>query len=467
MHQYRPPQPPPANRRALLAVLGAIGIIAVIAIVLVIVLSNGPSSPTTGGGSIGPVAGGPQEPHGRRPITQVEPTSGRTLAVAQDGSGQFDSIQAAADQAQPGDTVVISAGTYSEPLVVNRDGAQGAYITFHAAPGADVVIQGDTDADGLVELEGRSWIKFVGIAIRGSSNHGLYAVDSNHIVLQDSEVADTLDGGAVFIDGSDIQVLHSEIRGTNAGDSEANNEAVSFSNIDGFEIAYSVVENCGEEGIDAKYEARNGKIHDNTTRGNNGPNIYVDAANTIDVYNNTVTGASGEGKAGLSLGVEDVSETRRTYAIKVYNNVISGNAGGGISFFVESEGTFNDIMIVNNTVIDNPGDGINPKDYTFAGANVLRNNIFSGNARDRSGQIGGFTVDHNLFASGAFGTAAVEGTVKFVNVESGDLRLAEGSAGIDAGVSDGAPQADILGVGRPGGKVDLGAFEAAAAEAGP
>ena len=448
----------PIDRRLLIGGGAAVALIAVMAIVLAFTLS-GQSTPTNPG-KLGPMAGTPGQQHGVRPVAQIEqPPSGRTLNVAQDGSGQFRTIGEAAKQTQPGDTVVIAAGNYQESLQIPNDGAQGRYITYQAAPGAAVTISGGTDTDGLVEVRDRSWIKLIGLTIQGSSDHGLYGSDANHIVVQDTVVADSQDGGIVFIDGSDIQVLHSEVRNSNAQGPDAKNEAVSMSNIDGFEVAWSVVENCGEEGIDAKYEARNGKIHDNTTRGNRGPNIYVDAANTIEIYNNTVLGATGEGKAGIFLGVEDVSETRRTYNIKVFNNVITGNNGGGINFFVESEGTFSDLSIVNNTIANNTGDGINPRNYTFAGTNVLRNNIVTGNGRDSTGNMGVFAADHNLFGTGPVGTNPVQGAVEFVDPAAGDLRLTAGSAGIGAGVADGAPQADVLGVARTDGKIDLGAFQ--------
>jgi hypothetical protein len=449
----------PIDRRLLIGGAAAVALIAVLAVVLVFTLS-GKSTPTPGD-KLGPMAGTPGQQHGVRPVTQVEqPPSGRTLNVAQDGSGQFRTIGEAAQQTQPGDTVVIAAGTYQESLRIPKDGAEGRYITYQAAPGAEVVISGDAKSDGLVEVRDRNWIKFIGLKIRNSSEHGLYGSASNHILVQDTEVADSQDGGIVFIDGSDIQVLHSEVNHSNAQGSDAKNEAISMVGVNGFEVAWSVVENCGEEGIDAKYEARNGKIHDNTTRGNRGPNIYVDAANTIEIYNNTVLGATGEGKAGIFLGVEDVSDTRRTYNVKIYNNVITGNSGGGINFFVESEGTFSDLSIVNNTIANNAGDGINARNYAFGGTNVLRNNIVTGNVRDSAGNIGVFAADHNLFGSGPVGTNPVEGTVAFVDPESGDLRLAAGSAGIGAGVADGAPQSDALGVARTAGKIDLGAFQA-------
>jgi hypothetical protein len=430
----------------------------VLAVVLVITLS-GPSQ-TVGPNGTGAIGSAPAEVHGRRPITAALPSTGKTLKVAQDGSGQFTSIAAAAAQAAPGDTVLISAGDYAEPLDVPKDGTQGNYITFQAAPGADVKISGAADEDGLVYLKNRQWIRFVGITVANSSKHGIYAVNSSHIVVQDSGIATSQDGGMVFVGGSDIQLLHNDVRGTNARGPDASNEAVSLSGINGFDVGYNIVAGNGEEGIDAKYDSTNGKIHDNTSDQNRGPNVYVDGATNIDIYDNTITGASGPQKAGLSLGIEDASDTRKTSGIKIYNNVISGNSGGGISFFVESDGTFSDIQIINNTVVNNSdGDGINPKNYTFTGTNVLRNNIFTGNKRDTAGQGQPFTADHNLFGNGGFGTDNATGAVAFVDPSGGDLRLKAGSPGVNAGNPDGAPATDINGTPRPAGGIDIGAFE--------
>src|SRR5262249_44342201 len=47
------------------------------------------------------------------------------------------SIQAAVDRANPGDTIVIHAGTYRESVKIKRDG-----ITITAAPGDRVILSG-------------------------------------------------------------------------------------------------------------------------------------------------------------------------------------------------------------------------------------------------------------------------------------------------------------------------------------
>ena len=56
-----------------------------------------------------------------------------TYYVAQDGSGDFTTIQAAANVAQAGDTVIVNPGNYPEHVVTQADGNSSNYITFRAS----------------------------------------------------------------------------------------------------------------------------------------------------------------------------------------------------------------------------------------------------------------------------------------------------------------------------------------------
>jgi hypothetical protein len=303
-------------------------------------------------------------------------------------------------------------------------------------------------------------VRLVGLSVRGSSRFGVHGVGADHIALQDCEVAGSQDGGAVFIQSSNILVERCEVHGNNARGTSAAMEAISFDHVDGFEVTGSTVRDNGEEGIDAKYESNNGKIHGNIVRGNRGPNIYVDSAHQVEVYDNVVSGTTEGSKAGIALAVENYSETRRAYEVKIYNNVVTGNAGGGIGFWVESSGSFSDIQIVNNTVVGNHKGGLNIAAGQFKGTNILRNNIFSDNAADVSGDASAFTADHNLFSTGGIGANLVRGVVQFVDAAAQDLRLTESSPAIDAGSPDAAPALDITGAARPSGRgYDLGAYE--------
>lgn len=62
--------------------------------------------------------------------------AGRTLAVSQHGTGGYRTIQAAADAAQPGDTVLIDSGTYRKTVTVPAiDTTASEPVRFVAAPG--------------------------------------------------------------------------------------------------------------------------------------------------------------------------------------------------------------------------------------------------------------------------------------------------------------------------------------------
>jgi hypothetical protein len=70
------------------------------------------------------------------------PANKRLLVVAPDGSGTHRTIQAAADSAQPGDTIQVKGGTYREYVTITRHGTRAAPITFMAAPGQRPVLSG-------------------------------------------------------------------------------------------------------------------------------------------------------------------------------------------------------------------------------------------------------------------------------------------------------------------------------------
>ena len=195
--------------------------------------------------------------------TPSPPRDGRILTVSQDGSAMYSSLQKAADATQPGDTVVIAGGTYKETLVVPHDGADGKPITYRAADGQKVVVDGGgrlAKEDGLVTLHGRSFVTLAGITVTDSASHGVIAEGARHIELRDCTVANSSNGGVVFINGSDITITGCEVRGNNARGTAATHEAVSLQNVERFAVVNSVVHNNGEEGIDAKYGSRHGSI---------------------------------------------------------------------------------------------------------------------------------------------------------------------------------------------------------------
>jgi len=65
----------------------------------------------------------------------ISPLLAATYYVAKDGSGNYSSIQAAADAVGPGDKVIIKAGKYNEKVTIKTSGTSGNPIVFEGEGG--------------------------------------------------------------------------------------------------------------------------------------------------------------------------------------------------------------------------------------------------------------------------------------------------------------------------------------------
>ena len=128
----------------------------------------------------------------------------RTIIVAQDGSGQYSSIQAAADAAQPGDTILVKPGTYTENkpdatqnfwLTITTSGTKAQPITYRAFDPAQkpklspwCVQIGDLAVPGSGE-----WVIFDGFEV-GQCDNGIRAY-ADHITIRNNWVHDNWNMG--------------------------------------------------------------------------------------------------------------------------------------------------------------------------------------------------------------------------------------------------------------------------------
>ncbi|KYK26813.1 hypothetical protein AYK26_04470 [Euryarchaeota archaeon SM23-78] len=85
-----------------------------------------------------------------------------TYYVAKDGSGDFTTIAAASNAAQPGDTIYIRAGTYSETIRPARSGTAGNPITYARYGNEQVTI---TNVGDGIDINDRNYIVIDGIRI--------------------------------------------------------------------------------------------------------------------------------------------------------------------------------------------------------------------------------------------------------------------------------------------------------------
>ncbi len=144
------------------------------------------------------------------------PSVARTIAVDGQGGGEYTSLQAAADVAQPGDTILVAPGIYREEVRVARGGEADAPVVFRSKIKGAAVLKGSEEwnnswrpmsgADGCFESEIDA-ARFAGlknpylttISI-GSSDKSRAARPVTNAVLDTAFAPRTL--GQMFVDGN-------------------------------------------------------------------------------------------------------------------------------------------------------------------------------------------------------------------------------------------------------------------------
>ncbi|MBP8000806.1 MAG: right-handed parallel beta-helix repeat-containing protein [Chloroflexi bacterium] len=422
--------------------------------------------------------------------------SGNVYHVAPDGndgnSGTLEqpwrTVQHAADNLAPGDTVYLHTGTYYEHVIFTRSGSPEKMITLSAYPGETVTLDGEGfdmwNWSGVIDLSGQHHIRVSGLQIINSSYAGVFADGGRNFVVDHLYTYNTASSGIAFFGTQEVLVDSNEVVWAGSGGVQ---EHITLANTQNFEVRYNHVHDFnpatgGKEGIDAKDGSANGSIHHNHVHDLDRVGIYVDAyaqhTYNIQVYANEVHDIAAD---GFSLAAEAGGLLEN---ISLYNNLAYDNMNHGLSLSnccddLAANHPMQHILIINNTFANNGwdwGGGIriaNP-DMTDV---IMRNNILSQNASfqlltESWAQAVALTVDYNLIdgyrgqAGEFYGEGYVTGSPLFVNTAQSDFHLQPQSPAIDAGSSLDAPSVDFADNPRPlGGDrngtsgVDIGAYE--------
>jgi hypothetical protein len=194
-------------------------------------------------------------------------------------------IQKAADSLTAGDTVYIKAGTYRERVIPQNSGEADKYITFAANPGEDITIDGQgvsvPEWSGLFDVSNLSYIKITELRIINSSNNGILADTSNHIIIKKNYTYNTVSSGIGIWNSEDIIIDGNEVE---LACNDGSQEDITVAVTDGFEVKNNRVHNGGPgtnggEGIGIKDGSSNGKVYNNLVYDLMRVGIYVDAWN--------------------------------------------------------------------------------------------------------------------------------------------------------------------------------------------
>lgn len=392
----------------------------------------------------------------------------------------FRTIQHAQEITQPGDTVFIMNGIYTNPVpnsdvvTINVSGNEENWITYKNYEGHHPIIQMNENNWQGIRIEGADYIIIDGIKIIGNndnisleyaiseqnnlfnsstSGNGIgvvyeYANPENkphHIVIRNCEIS-KCGGGGIFVYNSDYVTIENNIVKECAWYSPYNNSAI------------TLYQNWNS---DSSTEIKN-IITRNTCYRNECfiPNIFG-SEETIIGGSGIVIDDSRNTQSGSTLGVY-LGKTNIT------NNVVFDNGGRGIHSY-----TSDNLIIANNTLYKNckSPDIQDGEITTYLSSNVVAvNNISFPDADISPIHLFDTTetvVSHNLWAANSGianpqGTNFQTGNPDFVsesnNIHEADFRLLISSIAIENGTTNFAPLVDKDGIERVENP-DIGAYE--------
>jgi NPCBM/NEW2 domain/Right handed beta helix region len=420
-------------------------------------------------------------------------------------------LQHAADSVGPGATVYVREGVYEQKVDIRASGLPGRPITFAAAPGERVVLDGSSlevpaGQNAMIAIDSQRFVTIRGFEITGyrsdASGHvpiGILVTGAaDHIRLADNVVRDmgtTFEGRnggdahgiAVFGSAGDhpieeVEIVDNELANLTLGSSEA---LVVNGNVKDFRIEGNEVHDTNNIGIDVigfegtapdptVDQARDGIVrgnvvwnvdsYGNPAYGNDrsADGIYVDGGRDILVEGNTIH--------DVNIGIELASEHagRSTRNVTARNNLVYDSTAIGIAIggYDRRRGSTEDCVIVNNTVVNT--DGVELLVQFDTRNNVIANNVIVAGARhvfveNDYRENAGNVLDHNLYFS-VDGSSTGTWQWKGVGYDDFDRWSARSgndrhSTFADPGFEDAAAQDFSLRAGSPA--VDAGAFLAA------
>ncbi len=362
--------------------------------------------------------------------------SGSTLCV---GPGQaYTTIQAAANVAVAGDTVLVFDGTYAGFASVNA-GTGSAPIIFKAND-SNVIVNSSGDSNGdCINIENTNYVIVDGFTVTGCARAGIRSATTTGVIIRNNVVTNSAQWGIFTGFTPQIQILNNNVSGT----------AVQH----GIYVSNSDVTND------------NPIISGNVSFGNAGNGIQVNGdCTTLDANGYTDGVISG---AIVQNNVVYNNQQKGFSLISVQNSTIqnnisynNGSAGAAAGIHLAEQGTCtndpsSNNIVVNNTMVEPNMAGIR---ITTGTNNVVFNNIAVSSSPivDESGGPNSIDTTSNIETSSSTGL--------FISAASNNYQLVAGSAAVGSGKATyagaSAPTADFAGNARPqSGRWDSGAYE--------
>lgn len=401
----------------------------------------------------------------------------------------FSTFAYANSKLQPGDTLLVQSGTYSQKMLITVSGTASMRITIKPAPGATVVLDTNYNEtiNPILEIQG-SYIDVSGFTIKNSKNTCERLGGSNN-TASDMVVTGCMSHGAIAA-GTNITIQRHTVYNTNL-----ENQTRLSSNGWGSGIkvergantvllSNNTVYNNYGEGI-ASTMGTNVTISDNTVYDNFSINIYIDNSNNVLVERNLSTCTSNTGytrngnrPASVYFGMENYSGWGdQFYNVTIRNNFLA-YCNTGIMFYSSEVpyGGLDRVYIYNNTLWGSLNTALSLYPSTTNGTSnntgtVIANNIIQQPANKLTWitDATGMSFHHNFWVGAlpqatARGTGDLTGDVKLAQIpvynDKTTFKLSSSSSAINAGATIASITQDGYSKSRPYNALfDIGVHE--------
>jgi nitrous oxidase accessory protein len=246
------------------------------------------------------------------------------------GTGQHTTIQAAVNAAQPGDTVLIPPGTYSENVLVNKSltikSSAGAATTIiqAAVPSTDVFLLSGSGmrVEGLTLTGGRAGVEFSGASQSSVTDiiahDNVYAVLIEHAANNKVSASNLSNNGyGIYLDGSSGNTFSGNVATHESGNGNALGDGIYMRESNSNAIVQNVLSNNHVYGI-SLLSSSNNVLSNNSINANEEFAVRLrDNSN-----NNTFTFNTFSGNAKLAV-YSGYSSGNRFYLNDFINNPVA------------------------------------------------------------------------------------------------------------------------------------------------
>ncbi len=368
-------------------------------------------------------------------------------------------LQHAADSVQPGDTVVVRAGSYAgAQFTTSGTETQPIVVRAFAGEEPEIVTDNAFTPDGL-NLEGASHMVIEGFRVDGRTRAGIRAVLCEHVTLRGNRTGANGRWG-IFTGFCDDLLIEGNVTNGSIDEhgiyvSNSGDRPVIRGNLIDGNFANGIHMNGdvsqGGDGVISGAVVENNVISDNGLGGGSG--INMDGVQDSVVRNNLIYDSHA---SGISLYRIDGGEP--STGNRVLNNTVLVAADGRWALNVQDGSSDN--FVRNNVLLS---------DHSFRGSISISVDSLPGFSSDHNMLEDAFTtdggdtvLDFSAWQDLGYDPSSALATVEelFEDPAADDYHLKQGSPAVDAGETLADVPADLEGTPRPVGPAfDAGAFE--------